>query len=135
MSALQAVVYVSSAQHFWSQEEIDELLLKSRQRNLREDLTGVLMYREGNVMQYLEGPREALQRVWRSILVDPLHHRVQELTNEPIAQREFADWRMAFSRDTTPLFLRQQPPGSPVETGMGKSLLQTIWSQTYQRGR
>jgi hypothetical protein len=47
-------------------------------------------------MQYLEGPAQGLYRVYEVIKADPQHYGIVDLVREPIAQREFSGWSMAF---------------------------------------
>lgn len=96
MNELQALVYVSTAAHQLSETEIGHLLDRARERNAKEHVTGLLLYSHGNFMQYLEGPRAGVTRVYEHILADRLHHGIIELVREPIAAREFSDWTMAF---------------------------------------
>ena len=96
MHELQSLVYVSTASHPLSDDEISHLLERARARNAQEQVTGVLLYSYGNFMQYLEGPRTGIARVYEHILADRLHHGIIELVREPIRAREFADWTMAF---------------------------------------
>lgn len=96
MNDLQALVYVSTAEHHLSEAEIGHLLDRARERNAKEQVTGVLLYSHGNFMQYLEGPRAGVARVYEHIVADRLHHGIIELVREPIAAREFSDWTMAF---------------------------------------
>jgi hypothetical protein len=96
MNDLQALVYVSTAAHHLSEAEIGHLLDRARERNAKEQVTGVLLYSHGNFMQYLEGPRAGVARVYEHIVADRLHHGIIELVREPIAAREFSDWTMAF---------------------------------------
>ncbi len=96
MNELHALVYVSTAAHHLSEAEIGHLLDRARQRNATEQVTGVLLYSHGNFMQYLEGPRAGVARIYEHIVADRLHHGIIELVREPIAVREFSDWTMAF---------------------------------------
>ena len=96
MNDLQSLVYVSTASHHLSEAEISHLLDRARARNAHEQVTGVLLYSHGNFMQYLEGPRAGMARVYEHIVADRLHHGIIELVREPIAAREFSDWTMAF---------------------------------------
>lgn len=96
MNELQALVYVSTAAHHLSEAEIGHLLDRARERNAKEQVTGVLLYSHGNFMQYLEGPRAGVARIYEHIVADRLHHGIIELVREPIAVREFSDWTMAF---------------------------------------
>ncbi len=96
MTGLVSLVYVSTAWHRLSTVELEYLMTRARERNLRESITGVLLYNDGNFMQYLEGPAEGIERVYAIICADPLHHGIIELMRAPIDEREFGEWSMAF---------------------------------------
>jgi hypothetical protein len=133
---LHVVVYVSSATHLLQEAEIERLLSRARVRNARAGLTGLLLYSDGSFMQYIEGPREALMRTYAVIRRDPLHHDIDELLNEPLTEREFGDWAMAFKREMLPAFLTL--PGRSRQTdasrtsqpplGPGRDLLRSVWA-------
>lgn len=93
---LSALCYMSSVTHTPTQGEIDALLRRARWRNERESVTGVLLYSEGSFLQYIEGPDAGLERVFAAILKDPLHEHIFELLSEPISERQFARWSMAY---------------------------------------
>jgi hypothetical protein len=92
---LVALLYVSQAARAVTTSDLVDLLVHARRRNLQEDLTGVLLYADGSFMQYLEGPAQGMQRVYRIIKAHPLHFGVVDLLRQPIAQRQFAEWSMA----------------------------------------
>lgn len=106
---LLGLVYVSSATHWLSPAELQNLLERARERNVREGITGVLLYSYGNFMQYLEGPADGVARVYDSIRSDTMHSGIIELLREPIRAREFDDWAMGF-RDIS-AFGVSDPPG------------------------
>jgi Sensors of blue-light using FAD len=93
---LYAIVYVSQAARQLSLPELQQLQAQSQQRNLQEGVTGVLLYADGAFMQYLEGPAAGLARTYERIRPHPWHYGVIDLVREPIAEREFAGWSMAF---------------------------------------
>jgi hypothetical protein len=93
---LHAIVYVSTAARPVSLVELMRLLDGARRRNADEGITGVLLYSDTSFMQYLEGPAAGLSRVYDIIKHHPLHHGLIDLVREPIQEREFADWAMAF---------------------------------------
>jgi len=96
MSDLYSLVYVSTATRLLAMEDIGRLLEKARQRNLDQDVTGVLLYSDGNFMQCLEGPAARLASVYDTIKSDSLHFGIIDLVREPIKSREFSEWSMAF---------------------------------------
>lgn len=95
--SLEYLVYFSTAVGAPTIPQLEHMLMRARERNASEGVTGVLIYAEGLFVQYLEGPRTGIDRVYRHILADSLHRGVFEVLREPIESREFADWQMAFA--------------------------------------
>jgi hypothetical protein len=93
---LYAIVYVSTAARPLSLAELHHLQARAQARNVKENITGVLLHSDGAFMQYLEGPAPGLYRVYEVIKADPQHYAIVDLVREPIAQREFSGWSMAF---------------------------------------
>jgi len=90
------LVYVSSAVKLFSASELVELLTKSRARNSEAGVTGMLLYKDGNFMQVLEGEKEAVLSLHTKILNDPRHRGLITLLQGELEEREFSDWSMAF---------------------------------------
>jgi hypothetical protein len=93
-----AVVYVSTAVAPFGDEELKKLLTESRISNCKVGITGLLLYREGNFMQFLEGPKDAVLETLARIKTDPRHHSMIFLTQQAQERREFASWSMGFER-------------------------------------
>ncbi len=73
------------------------LLNQARQKNMRIDVTGHLLYSHGVFTQCVEGPTQSLDSLWASLQKDPRHHDVQLLDRSPLHARQFSEWTMAFS--------------------------------------
>ncbi|WP_419835757.1 BLUF domain-containing protein [Endozoicomonas atrinae] len=54
------LVYVSSASRVMDEHELTALLEQSRDRNLRQNVTGMLIYCDGNFFQVLEGEEKVI---------------------------------------------------------------------------
>ena len=93
---LVAVVYVSSSSRPMREDEILEILRVARINNEKLDVTGMLLYREGNFLQVLEGPASAIDSMIQKIKRDPRHQGVILMSRKNIDERQFADWSMAF---------------------------------------
>jgi len=107
-----SLVYVSSARHLYSEDELKALLQRSRDNNVRLGLTGMLLYKNGNFMQVLEGPEDTLAQLYSKIQSDPRHHTILQLMRKPIQEREFPSWSMGFKNLDDP-GLRETPGYSP----------------------
>jgi hypothetical protein len=89
-------IYVSSSVKLFTSDELVELLEKSRINNEKLGLTGMLLYKDGDFMQVLEGDEEAVRWLSARIGRDPRHTNVKALLEGPITEREFPDWSMGF---------------------------------------
>jgi hypothetical protein len=94
--ALLSVVYSSLATVPFSEVDLALLLSVSRLNNQARGLTGVLLHRNGQFMQALEGPERAVRSVLATIAADPRHTGVWTLDEEPIAARRFGSWAMGY---------------------------------------
>lgn len=91
-----SLVYVSSAVRLLSFDEIGHLLKRARERNKEYGITGVLLYIGGNFMQYLEGPKDSLDAIYKIVQKDKQHTGIILVSREAIEDRQFADWSMGF---------------------------------------
>jgi len=91
-----SVVYISSATHLFSDRELLDLLAQAREKNARLDITGMLLYKDGNFMQVLEGPEETVRNLYTTIRADARHHGLLKLMESSVTARTFSEWAMAF---------------------------------------
>jgi hypothetical protein len=82
-------------------EILEDILAVSRRKNPALDITGILLLPRRTALQVLEGPRLHLERLFERIEADPRHDHVGLIEFEPIAQRHFAGWAMAFTQKRT----------------------------------
>ncbi len=93
---LVQVIYASRAVSPFSDRDLVALLQKSRNRNQRHGITGMLVYREPTFIQVLEGEASELEPIWRDIAADPRHENILELRFGPVEARSCAEWSMGF---------------------------------------
>ena len=96
-SMLFHLIYVSTAISPRTLEDHARLLSKSRARNKKLGLTGMLLYRDGYFMQVLEGEENDVMAVFADIKKDIRHHSIDVLRSEYIQHRDFPDWTMGFT--------------------------------------
>jgi hypothetical protein len=77
--------------------EIEQILASSRQNNARIGVTGALLFNRGCFAQALEGPRDAIERLYEKIACDPRHDDVRILSFGFVETRSFPDWSMAYA--------------------------------------
>ena len=138
MSELRAIVYVSSATEALTAPQLERLLTAARKVNLENSVTGVLLYSDGNFMQYLEGTDEAVSLTFSRIQASKKHRSIIEILNQRIAQRSFPNWEMGFAQPTKSELLalstarwqtieRDEPGASPSSSGL--ALLRGFWQR------
>ncbi len=90
------IVYVSVAAESISKDDLLDILAKSRRANADAGITGMLLYRDGNFMQALEGEEEAVRDLYARIRRDPRHLGIVTLVEGEREDRCFGDWSMGF---------------------------------------
>ncbi|MEO8621281.1 MAG: BLUF domain-containing protein [bacterium] len=89
--------YASSAIAPMSDADLTALLAVSRRNNIRDQLSGLLLYRGGSFLQALEGEEETVRAAMIRIGRDPRHHAVVPLYEGRTEARLFGEWAMAFA--------------------------------------
>ena len=90
------IVYSSAATGPWSSTELEQLLTELREKNSRQDVTGVLIFADGVFLQVLEGDRRVLDTLVPKIRRDGRHQKVTVFHDVAIDERSFKQWRMAY---------------------------------------
>ena len=94
--ALYHLVYHSSTTKLMTEHDLEQILTKSRTANAERNVTGVLLYNNGDIMQVLEGEQEAVLQIYEKIKLDVRHRDVTALGDGPIKARNFSQWAMGF---------------------------------------
>jgi hypothetical protein len=90
------LVYVSSAVRPFSRVDLEDLLATSRDNNARAGITGMLLYKDGNFMQVLEGEEGPVRALYDKIGDDPRHRGKIVLRQGFTEERQFPGWSMGF---------------------------------------
>jgi Sensors of blue-light using FAD len=92
------IVYKSSEFNRFTDEQLKDLLKVSRDKNDACQVTGLLLYANGNFIQLLEGAKEDVVATYARIVADQRHRGVTKLLEGPCEKRDFADWSMGFKK-------------------------------------
>ena len=95
---LHQLVYISAAEHDFTEEELQELLAKARENNNKLDVSGMLLFHEGSFIQALEGEKSVVERLYEKIGQDKRHSETRVLFRGEIEERHFETWSMGFYR-------------------------------------
>lgn len=93
---LYVLIYVSTATNLFTKDALRMLLAQCHKNNGPLGLTGMLLYKDGNFMQVLEGSPEAVAAMHERIRRDPRHYGLVTLLEGPLKERNFAEWTMGF---------------------------------------
>ncbi len=95
---IKSLVFVSTETVHLSDEDLLNLLKKARQKNLENGITGMLLHKDGNFMEVIEGEASKVDWLFQSILNDPRHRKIEVIDEKELSQREFGDWSMGFRK-------------------------------------
>lgn len=96
MNQLIQIAYVSTAAKLFNGAELRTMLKEANERNTQSGITGMLLYKDGQFMQILEGPEEPVKATFGRISNDPRHHGIIVLIKESVNQCHYPGWSMAF---------------------------------------
>ena len=90
------LVYASAAVGPPSSRELLDRLSFYREKNLRLGITGLLLYKQGEFMQALEGDEATVRLLFDTIKADRRHEHVHVLVTVTVPRRQFPRWSMGF---------------------------------------
>lgn len=102
------LTYVSTATEDLSKSDLNELLAQCRKNNAELGITGMLLYKEGNFMQVLEGEESTVRSLYTKIARDPRHKGEILLQQGALEERHFPGWSMGY-RDLESQEARSNP--------------------------
>jgi hypothetical protein len=97
---MYSLIYVSSATVPFAPGQLRDLMSVCVENNRKAGITGMLLYKDGNFMQVLEGMEERVRNTHAQISRDGRHRGLITLLESSVAERQFPEWSMAF-RDLT----------------------------------
>jgi hypothetical protein len=96
LTTMHHIIYMSTASWSMTEAELEDLLRQARWGNERRDITGVLVYGDGQFMQIMEGEQATLEALYDHIGQDRRHKGLFKLADRAIPARRFAEWSMGF---------------------------------------
>lgn len=95
MTTLLRLKYLSRQVRVMTRTEIDEIVAAARERNAERDITGALVATGNIFFQIIEGPSDAVVKLFAKIRADARHTDVVLLADQPDCKgRLFPTWRM-----------------------------------------
>lgn len=80
----------------FSEEDIAELLQVAKKNNQNLGITGILLFIEGSFLQVLEGEKEDVLKLFKTIREDDRHYDIITIFQGEKNERNFEKWSMGF---------------------------------------
>ncbi len=93
---LYQLMYSSQSTSDPTMDALKLLLERARRQNAARGITGALFSVDGVFVQILEGERDVVTQLVAHIREDPRHRRLTVIAEQPITQRVFTSWSMAW---------------------------------------
>lgn len=95
---LAAIIYTSTMLPTITLEDMQKISDDFMSNNKIHNISGVLLFYRGVVLQYIEGERTVLDRLYLNILKDTRHYNIITLFDDVISSKLFKDWGLKFHR-------------------------------------
>ena len=88
------ITYTSEAASILTSDEVFRIIETSAKNNMRDDLTGFLVFSGNRFFQYVEGPEDAIDALLEKLEDDRRHDSIRILDRAEIEERVFPRWKM-----------------------------------------
>lgn len=94
---IKTICYISDALEHESLNNIEALYEKAKANNFKNNITGILIYKNQNFLQVLEGDSKTVDATFAKIAYDARHHNIFKVINTSIEDRIFEDYNFGFT--------------------------------------
>ena len=94
---IKYILYVSEVADHCGERETTDILKTSRSNNEQNAVTGMLVRKDKEFLQYIEGPPNSIETLFRKIETDHRHQSVKVVKQGLVSDRVFFNWEMAFA--------------------------------------
>lgn len=91
------ICYVSKTYDSTSEEDIQNIFDETQRNNPANNIHGILLYGFGNFFQVLEGKKDTIESLFKTICEDDRHHRIEVLIRHNITIPIFATYSSKFN--------------------------------------
>jgi hypothetical protein len=106
------LIYASTATRSFTEDDLRALAERARERNKEDDITGVLVHRNGSFLHVVEGAEDDVRALYERVCDDGRHQWVTLLKATTVEERDFPEAPLAFC-DRSRAGARQFPGASP----------------------
>ncbi len=84
-----AIVYVSTVSNNLEKREIEKILSSSKTWNNQNNITGLLLFSDGNFFQIIEGEKVMISKLFEAIKEDKRHHNIMQIFGKDIHKEAY----------------------------------------------
>jgi len=92
---LHCILYISTMEIDYS-KNIKSMLKLFQKNNKENNISGLMLYCESNIIQYIEGDKKDLYSLYNKIENDNRHYNIIKIMDERIIKRNFVNWELGF---------------------------------------
>ena len=92
--SLRQIIYTSQASEQFNKRSLLDLLHTSRGYNTIDNISGVLMHRDGYFLQIIEGEQDVIEDLFQRINNDTRHKNIKMILDRSVESRLFSNWAM-----------------------------------------
>lgn len=90
------ILYISSLVKDYTTTELDIIMKSFKENNLKNGITGLIIVSKRNVMQFIQGEKDNLNKLWTNIKVDNRHKNVRIILEGEIDYTLYSDWSLKY---------------------------------------
>ncbi len=94
---LKTICYISDSRINKSITDFNNLIEKAKTNNAKNNITGILVYRNNNFLQVFEGAPETVDTIFDKIRMDQRHQNIFKIIDTSIDQRIFEEYKFGFT--------------------------------------
>lgn len=94
---IKTICYISDSIEYESLDKLKTLYLKAKANNQVNNITGVLIYKNQNFLQVLEGEETIVDATFNRIKLDSRHKNIFKVINTYVDERIFEDYNFGFT--------------------------------------
>lgn len=94
---LKTICYISDSRINKSITDFNNLINKAKSNNTKNNITGILVYKNSNFLQVLEGHPKTVDTVFDKIRIDQRHQNIFKVINTTIDERFFEEYNFGFT--------------------------------------
>jgi len=104
---LKTICYISDSKTDESLDSLKTLFQQAEENNIKNEITGILIYKNKNFLQVFEGESKVVDETFKRIVKNKKHHNIFKIIETNIDSRIFEDYNYGFTTISDKTTIRQ----------------------------